>query len=97
MKRRGARVVVFDPKFSATEMADMGYATEPTLKACIEKANCVVITVSHEEFRRIDARELAASASKSAVIVDCAHILSPLLVEKTGLIYRGVGRGLWTR
>jgi len=97
LKRRGARVVVFDPKFSATEIADMGYATEPTLKACIEKANCVVITVSHDEFRRIDARELAASVTKSAVIVDCAHMLSPLLVEKAGLIYRGIGRGVWTR
>lgn len=97
LKRRGARVVVFDPKFSATEIADMGYATEPTLKASIEKANCVVITVPHEEFRRIDPRELAASISKSAVIVDCAHILNPSLVEKAGLIYRGIGRGLWKR
>ena len=97
LKRRGARVVVFDPRFSATEIVDMGYATEPTLKASIEKANCVVITVPHDEFRRIDPRELAASISKSAVIVDCAHILNPSLVEKAGLIYRGVGRGLWTR
>jgi len=97
LKRRGARVVVFDPKFSATEIADMGYATEPTLKACIEKASCVVMTVPHDEFRGIDPRELAASISKSAVVVDCAHILNPSLVEKAGLIYRGIGRGLWTR
>ena len=97
LKRRGARLVVYDPKFSATEIADMGYATEPTLKASIEKAHCVVITVPHDEFRRIDPRDLAASVSKSAAIVDCAHILKPSLVEKTGLIYRGVGRGLWTR
>ena len=90
-------MIVFDPKFSATEITDMGYATEPTLKACIEKANCIVMTVPHDEFRRIDARDLAASVSKSAVIVDCAHILSPSLVEKAGLIYRGIGRGVWTR
>jgi len=97
LKRRGARLVAFDPKFSATEMVDMGYATEPTLKASIEKANCVVITVPHDEFRNIDPRDLAASASKSAVVVDCTHILNPSLVEKAGLIYRGTGRGLWTR
>ncbi len=97
LKRRGARLVVFDPKFSATEIADMGYPTEPTLKASIEKANCVVITVAHDEFRRIDPRELAASVSKSAAIIDCAHILDPSLVEKAGLVYRGIGRGLWTR
>jgi len=55
------------------------------------------LPVVFDEFREMDVRELAASVSKSAVIVDCAHILSPMLVEKAGLIYREIGRGVWSR
>jgi nucleotide sugar dehydrogenase len=97
LKRRGARVTVFDPLFSLSEVSIIGCNTEPTLKGAIEKANCVVITVAHDEFKQLDARELAACMSKPSAIVDCAHVLDPALVEESGLIYRGVGRGVWTK
>jgi len=31
------------------------------------------------------------------VVVDCSHIFDPAEVEDAGLIYRSVGRGVWTR
>lgn len=97
LKKRGARVVAYDPLFNSSEMESMGLTSEPTLRKAIEKADCVILAVPHNEFRTLDTIELAAHMSKQGVIVDCTGILDPASVEKSGLIYRGIGKGLWTR
>ncbi len=97
LKRRGARVTIHDPKFSCEEIGKLGHEAEPTLKKAVEKADCVIIAVAHDEFRKLDARELAALMGRSPVIVDCAHLIDPAQAEKSRVTYRGVGRGLWTR
>lgn len=97
LKKRGARVTVFDPLFNASEMESMGLSSEPNLRRVIEKADCVILTVAHDDFKDMDTIELAAHMSKQGLVVDCTGILDPASVEKSGLIYRGIGRGLWTR
>ena len=97
LKKRGARVVAFDPLYSASEMESMEVVSEPTLRKAVEKADCVILAVAHDEFKKMDTIELAAHMSKKGLIVDCTGIMNPSGVEKTGLVYRGVGRGLWTR
>jgi UDP-N-acetyl-D-mannosaminuronic acid dehydrogenase len=97
LKRRGARITVYDPRFSCDEMSRFGYHAEPTLRKAIEKADCVIITVAHDEFRRLDARDLTALMVRSPVIVDCAHLIDPAQAERGRAIYRGVGRGLWSK
>jgi hypothetical protein len=97
LKKRGARVVTFDPLFNASDMESMGLASEPTLRKAVEKADCVILTVAHDDFKKMDTIELAAHMSKKGLIVDCTGLLDPTSVEKSGLVYRGVGRGLWTR
>jgi nucleotide sugar dehydrogenase len=97
LKKRGAKVVGFDPLFNASEMESMGVVSEPTLRKAVEKADCVILAVAHDEFRKMDTIELAAHMSKKGLIVDCTGVMEPASIEKTGLVYRGVGRGLWTR
>jgi len=97
LKKRGARVVAFDPLFNASDMESLGLASEPTLRKAVEKADCVILTVAHDDFKKMDTIELAAHMSKKGLIVDCTGLLDPTSVEKSGLVYRGVGRGLWTR
>ena len=97
LKKRGARVVAFDPLFSASEMESFDLASEPTLRKAVEKADCVILTVAHDDFKKMDTIELAAHMSKKGLIIDCTGLLDPASVEKSGLVYRGVGRGLWTR
>ena len=97
LKKRGARVISFDPLFNASEMESMGLTSEPTLRRAIEKADCVILTVAHNEFKDMDTIELAARMSKQGLIIDCTGTVDPVSVEKSGLVYRGIGRGLWTR
>ena len=97
LKKRGARVIAFDPLYNATEMESMGVVSEPTLRKAAEKADCVILAVAHDEFKKMDTIEIAAHMSKKGLIVDCTGTMNPSSIEKTGLVYRGVGRGLWTR
>jgi UDP-N-acetyl-D-mannosaminuronic acid dehydrogenase len=97
LKKRGARVTAFDPLYNVSEMESMGVGSEPTLRKAVEKADCAILTVAHDDFRSLDTIELAAHISKQGLIVDCTGLLDPVSVEKSGLVYRGIGRGLWTR
>jgi len=83
--------------YTASEMESLGVVAEPTLRKAAEKADCVILSVAHDEFKKMDTIELAAHMSKKGLIVDCTGVIDPPSVEKTGLVYRGVGRGLWTR
>ena len=97
LKKRGARVTAFDPLYNASEIESLGLLSEPTLRKAIEKADCAILAVAHDEFKNLDTIELAAHMPKQGLIVDCTGILDSASVEKSGLIYRGTGRGLWTR
>lgn len=97
LKRRGARITIYDPRFSCDEIGRFGYRAEPTLKKAIEKADCVIIVVAHDEFKKLDARELAALMGRSPVIVDCTHLVDSVQAERSRAIYRGVGQGIWTK
>ena len=97
LKRRGSRVCVYDPLYTPDELKKMGFHTEPTLPGALEKADCAILTVGHKEFKSIKAIDLAANMSKISVVVDCTRTLDPEDIEKVGLIYRGIGRGLWSK
>jgi nucleotide sugar dehydrogenase len=97
LKRRGARVCVYDPLYSADELKKMGFHTEPTLPGALERADCTILAVGDDAFKMVKAIDLAANMSKNSVVVDCTGSLEPEEIEKVGLIYRGVGRGLWSK
>jgi len=97
LRRRGSRVSVYDPLYAPEELKHMGYHAEPTLPGALERADCAVLAVAHDEFRSIKAIDLAANMSKNSVVVDCTGTLEPQDIEKVGLTYRGIGRGLWSK
>lgn len=97
IKKRGGRVSVYDPLYTPDELKQMGFHAEPTLAGALEKADCTILTVNHNEFNSIKAVDLAAKMSKNSIVVDCTALLDPCEIEKVGLAYRGVGRGLWSK
>ena len=97
LNRRGARVTVYDPMFKLSEIEAMGYKSQPSLKMALHGAHCAVITVAHDEFRHVSVKAFEAAMTSPAAIVDCCSVLNAKDVEKSGLIYRGVGRGIWTK
>jgi UDP-N-acetyl-D-mannosaminuronic acid dehydrogenase len=94
---KGALVRVFDPLYSYKELKDLGYPAERTLSKAVEGTDCMVIVVGHSRFKRLNLKKLKLLMTKSATIVDMGHVIEPEKAEKAGFIYRGVGRGVWTK
>jgi len=95
LSSRGAKVLVYDPFFSYDELVDMGYPTERTLEKTVEGADCLVIAVGHDKFRRLNLKRIKFSFRSPAAIVDMGHVIDPAKAEEEGFVYRGVGRGVW--
>ena len=97
LKKRGALVQVYDPFFSHKELSKMGYSAKATLTKTVEGADCIIVAVGHDRFRQLNLRRIKIFVKKPAAIVDMGHVIDPAKAEKEGFVYRGFGRGVWTK
>jgi UDP-N-acetyl-D-mannosaminuronate dehydrogenase len=97
LRRRGSLVQVYDPLYTYRELLKMGYPAKTTLTKTVEGMDCIIITVGHDRFRGLNLGRIKIFVKKPAAIVDMGHVIDPDKAEKEGFIYRGVGRGVWTK
>ena len=97
LKKRGVSVQVYDPFFSQKELSRMGYPAKATLTKTVEGVDCIIIAVGHDRFRRLNLRRIKVFVKKPAALVDMGHVIDPVKAEKEGFVYRGFGRGVWTK
>lgn len=97
LKRKGSLVQVYDPLYTYKELLKMGYPAKTTLTKTVEGADCIIIAVGHDRFRRLNLGRIKIFVKKPAAIVDMGHVIDPDKAEKEGFVYRGVGRGVWTK
>lgn len=91
--KNGARVRVYDPFFSPKELAELDYQFERTLGKSVEGADCLLIVVGHDRFKRLNLRRIKFLVRKPAAIVDVCNVIDPEYARKEGFTYRGIGRG----
>ncbi|MEM2424880.1 MAG: nucleotide sugar dehydrogenase [Candidatus Bathyarchaeia archaeon] len=97
LQSRGVEVRVFDPFYSPAELKDINLPATGSLSKTLEGADCIVIAVAHENFKRLSLKKISVLMRKLPAIVDLAHIIDPQEAEKEGFIYRSLGRGVWTK
>jgi nucleotide sugar dehydrogenase len=97
LKKRGAQVQVYDPFFSHKELLSMDYDAETSISKTVEGADCLVIAVAHDRFTRLNLKKIQILMKKPAAIVDMGQVVDPLKAEQTDFVYRGFGRGVWTK
>ena len=97
LKKIGVSVQVYDPLFSHKEVLDMGYDTETSLSKTVEGTDCIIVAVPHDRFSRLNLRRLHMLMRQPSAIVDIAQVVDPVKAEKAGFVYRGLGRGVWTK
>jgi len=97
LEARGAKVSVYDPYFSGNELAEVQCHLEKNLTEALEGADCILILTGHDQFKRLNLKKLKAMMKMPAAIVDFEGIVEPNNVEREGFIYRGLGRGVWTK
>lgn len=94
MKKKGIIVRIYDPLFSYTELAEMRYPAERTLKKAVEGVDCLIFVSGHEQFKHLILKKIKFLVRKPSAIVDLARVIDPVEAEKEGFIYRGIGRGV---
>jgi len=97
LRSRGVEVRVFDSFYSSEELKDINLPFEGNLTKTLEGADCLVIAVGHEKFNNLSLKKIGMLMRKPPIIVDLAHLIDPHEAEEEGFIYRGLGRGVWTR
>ncbi|PIU59072.1 hypothetical protein COS86_06150, partial [Candidatus Bathyarchaeota archaeon CG07_land_8_20_14_0_80_47_9] len=97
LEAKGAKVGLYDPYYSDNELGDIKGAFKKTLSDAVENADCVMILSGHDQFKRLNLKKLKALMKMPAAIVDLEGIIEVDKVEKEGFIYRGLGRGVWTK
>lgn len=94
---KGSRVNLYDPYFSEDDLPDSQFHLKKSLAETTEGADCIVIAAGHDQFRRLNLDKLKIMMKRPGAIVDLEGIFEPVNVEKRGFIYRGLGRGVWTK
>ena len=97
LEARGAKVNLYDPYFSGDELAEMQCRGSKDLTGAVESVDCILILTGHEQFKHLNLKKLRVVMKMPAAIVDLEGIVEPSNVEKEGFIYRGLGRGVWTK
>ncbi|MBX5327911.1 MAG: nucleotide sugar dehydrogenase [Candidatus Bathyarchaeota archaeon] len=97
LEARGARVNLCDPYFSREELSDIHHAFSRNLFEAAEGADCILILTGHEQLKRLNLKKLKVLMKMPAAIIDFEGIIEPDKIEKEGFIYRGLGRGVWTK
>jgi len=92
LSKNGARVRVYDPFFSPKELTVLDYEAGETLGKSVEGADCLLVVVGHDRFRRLNLRRIKFLVRKPAAIVDFSNIIDPDKARNEGFIYRGFGR-----
>jgi nucleotide sugar dehydrogenase len=97
LETKGAKVSLYDPYLSGKDLADLGHRVKKKLTEAMEGVDCVVILTGHDRFKRLNLKKLKIMTRMPAAIVDLEGIVDPEKVEREGFIYRGLGRGVWTK
>jgi UDP-N-acetyl-D-mannosaminuronate dehydrogenase len=97
LESRGARTTLYDPYISDSEANSTLFHVKKTLTEALERADCVIILTAHDQFKHLNLRKMTHTMRMPAAIVDLEGIVEPSKIEKEGFVYRGLGRGVWTK
>ena len=97
LEARGAKISLYDPYLSENEIAESLCHFKKTLTEAVERADCIIVLTAHDQFKHMNLRKMKLTVKTPAAIVDLEGVAEPSKIEKEGFVYRGLGRGVWTR
>ena len=92
LKAKGAKVKVHDPFFSKKELSELGYPAEASLERTIKGAECLLIVVGHNQYRKLSLKKIKA-LMKYPIIVDLSHIIDSEKAQKEKVTLISLGSG----
>ena len=90
LKNNVGEILIYDPYFKNSEV--FGINTSDDLISSLEKCDALIIATAHKEFHDLEPSFLK-SKMKTPVVIDSKCIIDQYDAKKSGLVYRGIGRG----
>jgi len=90
LKRRNAKVYVFDPFVPKERQIDFGYLAHEPYEA-LKGADCLLIAADHAQFKNLDLVRIKGLMHKP-LIVDGRNIVDCKKAKELGFAYFGIGR-----
>ena len=90
VSEKDAKISIYDPYYKNSEI--FGINTSDNLISSIEKCDAMIIATAHKEFHDLEPSFLK-SKMKTPVVIDSKCIIDQHDAKKSGLVYRGIGRG----
>ena len=95
LKKFNANLYIYDPLVEKTIISSIKNTTAcDSFDQAVEKSDCIVVSVEHDEFKAIDFKALSTKfeQGKKPIIFDGKNLFDPELIKNTGFVYRGIGR-----
>jgi nucleotide sugar dehydrogenase len=97
LEAKGAKVSLYDPYFTSNEQNEINRNLKRNLSEALEGADCILILTGHDQFKRINLKKMKMLMKMPAAVIDFEGAVEAEKVEKEGFIFRGFGRGVWTK
>jgi len=97
LEAKGAKVTLYDPYGTDSQLTEEGHAIKKTLNEATEGTDCVVVLSEQEHLKRLNLKKLRAIMKSPAAFVDLSSQFEPAKVKEAGFTYRGLGRGVWKK
>ena len=88
----GADVLTYDPLCSQDSLSSFGYTPVDNLESAVSGADCLVIAVGHDVFRKIDYQKLAG-LMRTHFIFDSCGFIKPSDAKEWNMFFKALGNG----
>jgi UDP-N-acetyl-D-mannosaminuronic acid dehydrogenase len=90
LKRKRARMVVFDPHCEE----NFGVQKAQSLEEAVKNADCIIVATDHKEFSKLNLVDLKRLMNTNPVIVDAKRIIDPTMARNLGFEYITISNAL---
>jgi UDP-N-acetyl-D-mannosaminuronic acid dehydrogenase len=88
----GADVLTYDPLCSQDSLSSFGYTPVDNLDSAVSGADCLVIAVGHDVFRKIDYQRVVG-LMRTPFIFDCCGMIQPSNAKEWNVYFKALGNG----
>lgn len=94
LTKKGIQTRVYDPFFSHEEIDSIGFNGASSAEMAVENADCVLIAVSHDKFKKLNWKRLTRLMGKPPCVVDGCNLLNRSFTKELGIRLTTLGSGL---
>ncbi len=94
LTKKGIQTRVYDPFFLSEEIDSIGFNGTSSAEMAVENADCVLIAVNHDNFKKLNWKRLARLMGQPPCVVDGCNLISRSLANELGIRLTTLGSGL---